>query len=133
MGKGFSLLELLIAVSVVAIISAIGFASYSQAQLIARDARRKADLRALKTGLELYRQNSASKLYPASTATVGITRPFTTGAFTSSGADPWITGLTTAYISGVPKDPRIDGGNPLSGTTTLIMGYSYWSGPILPA
>lgn len=60
--KGFTLVELLVAISIVAVVSAIGYINYTTAQVSARDARRKHDLQAMKVGLELYYQ--AIKRYP---------------------------------------------------------------------
>lgn len=66
--KGFTLIELLIAISILAIISTVAIVSYSQAQLSARDSRRKSDLRALQTALELYYQRN-NQTYPTSSFT----------------------------------------------------------------
>lgn len=123
--KGFTLIELMIAISIVAIISAIGLVSYSQSQLIARDAKRKQDLRAISVALELYRQNN-DQLYPNTNTNNGSGGSYTAGALLSNGANPWITQLTTSYINSVPKDPKTFTGNPLS--SNLITGYSYWAG-----
>lgn len=60
--KGFTLIELMITISIVAIISAIGLVSYSQTHKIARNARRKEDLRSIAIALELYYQKI--KNYP---------------------------------------------------------------------
>lgn len=66
--KGFTLIELLIAISILAIISTVAVVSYSQVQLSARDSRRKSDLRALQTALELYYQRN-SQTYPSTSFT----------------------------------------------------------------
>src|SRR3990167_4460210 len=60
--KGFTLVELLIAISIIAIISAVGITSYSQAQKLGRDFKRKQDLRSIATALELFHQKY--KRYP---------------------------------------------------------------------
>ncbi len=120
--RGFTLVELLVAISIVAIISAVGYINYSTAQVNARDSRRKQDLRSIQVALELYKQSSSSKTYPATTGDCCIT-----GALLSSSDNPWIPALTTAYINSMPKDPKDNEGNPLTGTD-LVLGYSYWSG-----
>lgn len=74
--KGFTLIELLVAISIIAIISAIGITSYSQAQKLARDSKRKQDLRAIAIALEVYRQKNGR--YPCSEWNV------------SNSAQPWI-------------------------------------------
>ncbi len=98
--KGFTLIELLISVAIIAIISSVGFVSYSQSQMVARDAKRKQDLRAIATALEIYRQKNGQ--YPAETGG---------WILSNNGSNPWITGgtptttLDRTYIPSVPKDP----------------------------
>jgi prepilin-type N-terminal cleavage/methylation domain-containing protein len=53
--RGFTLIELLVTVVIVAVISTIGFVTYSQAQVFARDAKRKQDLKSVASALELYK------------------------------------------------------------------------------
>lgn len=59
---GFTLFELLVAISIIGILVSIGMASYSAAQKRARDARRKEDLKTLQTALEQY--YSVAGAYP---------------------------------------------------------------------
>lgn len=115
---GFTLIELLVTISILAIISAIGFASYINAQLYARDARRKNDLRAIRTALELYHQKN--RAYP----TPGTGN----GWWLSSEPQPWIQGLTTDYINQVPTDPQRNDGNPALSSTER--GYAYRTTPL---
>lgn len=51
---GFTLLEVLVVIGIIAIILGLGTASYSTAQKKARDAKRKIDLRNVQKGLEQY-------------------------------------------------------------------------------
>src|SRR5688500_17088558 len=60
--RGFTLMEILIAISIIAILSTIGFSVYTQGQKLARDTRRKADLRNIQNALNLYHQDN--KRYP---------------------------------------------------------------------
>ena len=50
--KGFTLLEMLVVIGIIAVLVSIGFASYSTVQKKARDAKRRGDLGALKNVLE---------------------------------------------------------------------------------
>lgn len=50
--QGFTLIELMVAISVVAILSVIGLVIYTDAQKGARDGRRRADLNALANAIE---------------------------------------------------------------------------------
>ncbi|MDO9027840.1 MAG: prepilin-type N-terminal cleavage/methylation domain-containing protein [Candidatus Roizmanbacteria bacterium] len=64
--KGFTLLEMLVVIGIIAILVSLGFASYSTVQKKARDAKRKGDLSAMQKVLEqCYSVSSYS--YPAIT------------------------------------------------------------------
>jgi len=54
MKKAFTLLEMLVVVGIIAILVGLGAASYSTAQKKSRDAKRKADLKAIQNALEQY-------------------------------------------------------------------------------
>lgn len=61
--SGFTLFELLVTISIIGILLAIGVVSFTTAQRSGRDARRRADLTALRNALEEYK--ASSQLYPA--------------------------------------------------------------------
>lgn len=52
--KGFTLLELLVVIGIIAMILGIAVTSYSAAQQRSRDGRRKADLKSMQDALEQY-------------------------------------------------------------------------------
>lgn len=52
--KGFTLIELMVAVSIVAILAAIGLTSYYNSQKAARDAKRISDIQEVQKALEQY-------------------------------------------------------------------------------
>lgn len=65
-GNGFTLLELLIVISIIGILVAVGLASYSSAQVKARDSRRLQDMKTVQTAMEQYfAENNA---YPTNVA-----------------------------------------------------------------
>lgn len=66
---GFTLFELLVVISIIGIIVAAGFASYSSAQKRARDAKRKQDVGQVHEALEQYYAVSAA--YPAASCNPG--------------------------------------------------------------
>lgn len=136
--RGFTLVELLISVAIMSIIAAIGYVTYGQSQVVARDAKRKQDLRAISTALELYRQKN--NRYPCinstnlnwqttSTGTNWITDVIT-GTAPCTGT---VTELGTDYINKMPKDPSGTNDWTISGSTiqtdldnaTNKKGYAY--------
>ncbi len=105
---GFTLVELLISVAIMSIIAAIGYVTYGQSQMVARDARRKQDLRSVQTALELYYQSQSTKQYPP----------------TSTWDVLFTTYLTSTYINKKPVDPLNSGTNVYSYTSGSASTYS---------
>lgn len=98
--QGFSLVELIVTMSIIGLIAAAGIVSYTTANRNARDAKRKSDLETVKAALEIYRTEEGC--YPGST-----TSPCTS----ADGAN--MTALlselqSTNYLSNTNqiKDPR---------------------------
>lgn len=52
--KGFTLLEMLVVIGIIAILVSLGIASYTTVQKKSRDARRKGDLKTIQNSLEQY-------------------------------------------------------------------------------
>lgn len=92
--KGFTLLELLVAIAVLAIISGAIFSLIGQGpSRYARDSRRKSDLEQIRSALELYRNSNTT--YP----------PCSGGTANCVVSSANIPGLTTSYINPMPDDP----------------------------
>lgn len=98
--KGFTVVELLVAISIIGILSTIVFASFSQAQKKARKAKIVSDLKQMQVALEYY--YAVNKAYPISTS-------YYTSA--CSGLEPGqsnvIPGLVPNYISVIPRAPGL--------------------------
>lgn len=92
MHKGFTLVELLISVSIIAILIAIGMASYSTINKQSRDTKRKSDIQQLRSALEMYR--SQNGYYP------------NTGGGAYTDASGLSGALSPTYIPAIPNDPR---------------------------
>ena len=79
--KGFSLLELLVVISIIAILVGLSAVSYSTAQKKARDARRRGDMRAVQAAYEQYYADPTNNsAYPASCSSSLIT-PYVPGGW----------------------------------------------------
>ena len=92
--KGFTLIELLIVVSIIGILIGLSIFGLQGARESSRDARRKADLEVVRSGLEIYRSDCNS--YPDSITFGG----------SLVGNDPGNDGCDgNTYISQVPADP----------------------------
>lgn len=107
---GFTLIEILVAVSIIAIISAVGLAAYSKAQSVARDTKRRQDLVNIRTVLELYKQKNGT--YPTTSSWVD-----------SSAGGTWIPGLDASYMNSLPTDPQQSTNSCSPGTCYT---YGYW-------
>jgi len=66
--KGFSLIELLIVISIMAILASLALSAFSTARKQARDTQRKSDLTQYKTALESY--YTAKNSYPVSASLI---------------------------------------------------------------
>lgn len=99
---GFSLIEIMIVISIIAIVSGIGLSLVSALQKTTRDAQREADLRVLQSALQQYYADQ--NFYPNDMTSVlssGGSLTSCTGKYSS----PACTNPTKTYLSVVPKDP----------------------------
>lgn len=62
--SGFTMIEIMIVMTIIGMIVAMGGAAYSNAVRQGRDARRKVDLDQIRSALELYRSNDVNGTYP---------------------------------------------------------------------
>lgn len=132
--KGFTLIELMVAIAIVAIISSIGYISYASAQVTGRDSRRKQDLRSIASALEIYKQQI--RHYPCSsgwqvstddTSTYWLKNVVITGDTICTGAASEV--FDTNYIKNLPIDPSSNSStaNDIISGTAGAHGYIYYS------
>lgn len=58
--KGFTLIELMVAISIVAVLAAVGLVVYSSAEKIARDSRVKQDMEEVKKAMYVYQSQAGN-------------------------------------------------------------------------
>lgn len=108
--KGFTLVELLVVISIIAILATIGYTIYSNAQKSVRDGKRKADIQAIHQALEQSRSQSTT--YPSvatqSCNPTGITGNPNCPTTDTGDAAQWTTAVGGGSLYGggtAPKDP----------------------------
>ncbi|MFZ2024956.1 MAG: prepilin-type N-terminal cleavage/methylation domain-containing protein [Microgenomates group bacterium] len=90
---GFTLMEILIAIAIIAVLTAIGIVSYGSINRNARNAKRKSDVGQMQSALELYRSDFG--YYPAiNTGGMAVAETLEENA-------DFLT-----YLSDVPVDPK---------------------------
>ena len=89
-------MELLIVMSIIAIITAIGLVSYAPINRRSRDAKRKSDLEQVRSALEMYRTDNGQ--YP-----LGTLGAFQTLQYAELHLD---TLLVPTYLPSLPSDPK---------------------------
>lgn len=102
--RGFTLLELVVTISIIAILSTVLVASFGDSRAQARDAERQTDLRTMQTAIELYRQKHGQ--YPA----MGSICVDGDGWSPQSCAIDYIAGLEE-FLTLLPKDPFLGDGD----------------------
>jgi len=109
--KGFTLVELMVVITVIAILMTIAIVSFTRIQKQARDTKRKADLRTIQTALQAY--YTEFQTYPVVTSPTLVTSALT--AF-----------LTPNYIPSLPTSPRGSLGTNTDYTyVSDTLGYTY--------
>ncbi len=117
--KGFTLIEILIVVAIIAILASIVLVGLGPSQQAGRDARRLSDLHEIQTGLELY--YNACGYYPGTdTKTPCTGYKNSTGFVALKGI---LTGFASLGITSVPDDPT--GGKHYTYSTVPGTGTSY--------
>ncbi len=90
--KGFTLIEILVVATIIAVLTALSIVSYTNINKRSRDTKRKSDIEQLRSALEMYRSDNG--FYP-NVGSGGWTDAANLGA-----------GLVPTYIAGIPADPK---------------------------
>ena len=104
---GFTLVELLVVITIIGILAAIVLATLSGAGPQSRDVDRKADLRTLQAAVELYRSDNGR--YPEGCNGPGNWSGQQDTDYACSSGNQYITNLAPEYIPVLPRDPKSNG------------------------
>ena len=112
---GFTLIEMLVTVSIMVILMAIAVASFGSAQEQSRDAQRKTDLRTVEAALALYKNKYGSYPGACNGPTTGGSPEFSGQVGSTYACDPsstqYIVGLAPEFIPALPVDMELNGTN----------------------
>jgi type II secretion system protein G len=103
--NGFTLVELLVVISIIGILASIGLVSFRSAQFRSRDAQRKSDMKQLTNALELFYSDHGR--YPSSNNGQIMACPSTTETACVWGISEFSDTKTT-YFKVLPKDPTTE-------------------------
>ncbi|KKU88007.1 hypothetical protein A3A64_00020 [Candidatus Gottesmanbacteria bacterium RIFCSPLOWO2_01_FULL_48_11] len=90
--RGFTLIEILVAATILAVLAAIGLVSYGKINQRSRDSKRKSDVEQLRSALEMYRLDNG--YYP------------NTGTGNWTDTSGLSTPLVSTYMPAIPSDPK---------------------------
>lgn len=100
--KGFTLIEIMIVIAIIAILASVVLIGLGPTQRIARDARRLSDLRQVQTGLELYFNKCG--YYPG-TAQSGASCSARSDITTWDALNDALKGSSIGVNQDIPNDP----------------------------
>lgn len=107
--RGFTIIELLVAATVIAVLITIGMVSYAPVNKRSRDTKRKSDVEQLRSALEMYRADNG--YYP------------NTGGGSWTNASGLSGVLVASYMPVIPTDPKA---YPYEYQATNLSGGQYY-------
>ena len=110
---GFTFVEMLVVIAVIGVLAAVIYPNFSQSSAVARDAKRKADLRELQAAIELYKQKNGRYPEGCKGPTTNLTTVWSghSGTFACASGNQYIIDLAPEFISVLPQDPKLNGAN----------------------
>ncbi|MDO8576950.1 MAG: type II secretion system protein [Candidatus Daviesbacteria bacterium] len=116
--QGFTLVELLVVVSIIAVLSIIGITIFTGVQKNARDARRRGDIDSMSKAIEAHMNNTTNQYCTAAAGT--YCAPQDSTSWFSSGTRP-IDPATSAQYTGQP----VNGATSYTVCATLESGGTF--------
>lgn len=120
--RGFTIVELLIVIVVIAILAAITIVAFNGVQARARDSQRQADVKAITKALELYYIDNGK--FPNGSGSTTINNSWSTTADAS-----WANLATSLrpYLASLPTDPFSTTGSNVTSSSSAGTNYAYFS------
>jgi len=109
--KAFTLIELMVVVSIIAVLTAVAVVNYDKAKVKSRDVQRKKDLTMMASALETYKADFKGYIVSSSSGTPPN--------YNFDNADTALTTLVPNYIQSIPLDPN--------STAATVIHYKYKS------
>lgn len=111
--SGFSLVEIMVVVAIIAILSSVLYLNYSDYSAKSRDVERQSDVRTMQVAIELYKNKYGR--YPEGCNAADRWSGHSPANSCASG-NRYIVGLAPEFIPRLPQDPKLNGDN---------SGYAY--------
>jgi prepilin-type N-terminal cleavage/methylation domain-containing protein len=112
---GFTLIEVMVAVGIIAILSGVIAVSASSTNKQSRDAKRQSDLRELQAAVELYKNRHGRYPEACVPANAGLAQGWSgqqnTNYACAGGSNEYIIGLAPEFIKVLPYDKKLNGTN----------------------
>jgi type II secretion system protein G len=121
--RGFTLVELLIVIVVIAILAAISVVAYNGVQARARDSQRTSDIANLVKAIEMYYLDHGT--FPRITG--GSSTINSSWATTADSSWQLLVNELAPYMSGIGRDPISTPGESIISTSSTGYNYAYFS------
>lgn len=121
--KGFSLVELVVVMTIIMVITAVGLVSFQSANVKSRDGRRQADLEKIRISLEMARQ--VGNTYPSTASIQSVLVPTYMQVWPSDPKTGWSYNYSRESDYRYYLEARLEGSGSDLGTScgTVICNY----------